>query len=65
MPSSCGFITKLQYNSDKQGLEKTFKAKAAKSYKKSDYNTEITELENKILCVTGIVTTSFLITKAT
>ena len=56
-PSTTEIVTKIQYDSEKQALEK--------SIKDVDYNTKITEIKNKIPSVTELVTTTILNTRFT
>ena len=56
-PSTTELVTKIQYDSEKQALEK--------SIKDVDYNTKITEIKNKIPSVTELVTTTILNTRFT
>ena len=56
-PSTTELVTKIQYNSEKQALEK--------SIKDVDYNTKITEIKNKIPSATELVTTTILSTRFT
>ena len=56
-PSTTELVTKVQYDSEKQALEK--------SIKDVDYNTKITEIKNKIPSVTELVTTTILNTRFT
>ena len=64
-------VTKTQYDSDKQSLEKKIEDVDKKItyttglFKKTDYNTEITEIENKIPSATRLVTTGPFYTKVT
>ena len=63
-------IIKAKYDSDKQGFEKKIEdvyrkmRSTSRLVKKTDYNKEITEIDNKIPRVTGLVTTAALNTKA-
>ena len=58
-------VTLTRYVSHKQGLEKKIKDGVKKVPntngldKKTDYNTKVTEIENKIPSVTGLVTTLY------
>ena len=56
-PSTAELVTKIQYDSEKQALEK--------SIKDVDYNTKITEIKNKIPSATELVTTTILKTRFT
>ena len=56
-PSTAELVTKIQYDSEKQALEK--------SIKDVDYNTKITEIKNKIPSATELVTTTILSTRFT
>lgn len=69
--NTSGLITKTQYESDKQGLEKKIEdadkvvPNTRGLVKKSDYSVNITEIKNKISSITGIVTTAMLNIKVT
>ena len=60
------FVSSQQYNTDKLGIEKNIDDAQRKIpntgglVKKSECNTEITELESKTPCITGLSTTSAL-----
>ena len=51
-----GFVLKTKYDTDKSGLEN----KISDVDKKTDLNTKITEIENKIPSITGLATNSAL-----
>ena len=72
IPSTSELVTKTQYHSDKQGLEKKIESVDKKIpntswlVKKTDYNAKLQRLnKNKIPRFTGLVTTATLNTKAT
>ena len=61
IPSTSGLVSKIQYDSDKQDLEaiKDVDKNISNTLwlvKKTDYGTKITDIENKIPTVTGLVT---------
>ena len=64
IPSTSGLFTKTKYNSDKQGLEKIIEDVDKKIpitsglVQKTDCNTKITEIENKMLSIIGLVSTT-------
>ena len=64
IPSTSGLFTKTKYDSDKQGLEKIIEDVDKKIpitsglVQKTDCNTKITEIENKMLSVIGLVSTT-------
>ena len=66
IPSISGLVTKTQYESYKQGLEKRIDDIDKKIFNNSelirntDYNTKVTENRNKILSATGLLTTAVL-----
>ena len=62
IPNNSGLLSKTDYDSDKQNLDVDKKNNPilVSSSKKSDYNTKITEVENKIPSITGWVTTAAL-----
>ena len=68
--STSGLITKTQYDSGKQGLEKKIEyfykkiPSTSGLIKNTDCNTKVAEIENKIPSVTGLVTTTRFDTKA-
>ena len=70
-PSTGGLITKTQYDSDKQGLEKNIEDVDKKIHnttglvRKADYNTKIAEIENRTPDTTDLATNLALNTKAT
>ena len=49
-------VLKTKYDADKTELKKKI-LNTSRLVKKSDYNAEISELENKIPSITGLVTT--------
>ena len=71
IPSTNILVTKTQYGSDKEGLERKIKdvgrniSNTCRLVKKTDCYTKITEIENKIPSVTVLVNTAVLDTKAT
>ena len=71
VPSTSRIVTKTQYDSDRQGLEKKIEKVDKKTpkttglVKNTDYNIKIKEIESKITSVTCLVTTAALNTKAT
>ena len=71
IPSTSELVTKTQYDSDKQGLEKNVEdvdkkiLNASGLLKKDDCNTKITEIENKMARAIALVTTAALNTKVT
>ena len=64
IPSTSGLFTKTKYDSDKQGLEKIIENVDKKIpitsglVQKTDCNTKITEIENKMLSIIGLVSTT-------
>ena len=70
-PGTGGLITKTQYDSDKQGLEKNIEDVDKKIHnttglvRKADYNTKIAEIENRTPDTTDLATNLALNTKAT
>ena len=68
IPSTSGLVTKTQYDSDKQGLEKKIEdvdkkiPNTSEMVKKTDYSTIIIEIEKKY-GFTVLVTTTALHTK--
>lgn len=61
IPSTSGLVSKIQYDSDKQDLEaiKDVDKNITNTLwlvKKTDYGTKITDIENKIPTVIGLVT---------
>ena len=64
IPSTSGLFTKTKYDSDKQGLEKIIEDVDKKIpitsglVQKTDCNTKITEIENKMLSIIGLVSTT-------
>ena len=64
IPSTSGLFTKTKYDSDKQGLEKIIEDVDKKIpitsglVQKTDCNTKITEIENKMLRIIGLVSTT-------
>ena len=60
--STSGLVTKTQYNTDKQRLEKKIEGVVKKItnssglIKKTNYNTKVTETENNVPSVTSLVT---------
>ena len=62
--STSGLFTKTKYDSDKQGLEKIIEDVDKKIpitsglVQKTDCNTKITEIENKMLRIIGLVSTT-------
>ena len=71
IPSTNILVTKTQYGSDKEGLERKIKdvcrniSNTWRLVKKTDCYTKITEIENKIPSVTVLVNIAVLDTKAT
>ena len=71
IPSTKELVTKTQYDSDKQSLEKNIDyvdkkiPNTSELIKTTDYNTIITNTENEIPSVTLLVFTAVLNTKAT
>ena len=53
-----GFVLKTKCNMDKSDLEKKYLILV--DLLKKDYNAKITEIEGKITCITGLVTTTAL-----
>ena len=70
IPSTSILVTKTQYGSRKQGHERKIEdfcrniSNTCGLVKKTDCNTKITEIENKIPSVTVLVNTAVLDTKA-
>ena len=70
IPSTSGLVTKTQYDSDKQRLEKKIEdvdkkiPSTCQLAKKTDCNTKITEIENKIPDITNLAIKATLNTKA-
>ena len=62
--STSGLFTKTKYDSDKQGLEKIIEDVdkeipiTSGLVQKTDCNTKITEIENKMLSIIGLVSTT-------
>ena len=66
LPSTFGLVYKIQYNFDKQNLEKRIEdvdkkiPSTTELIEKTDYNTSVTEIKNKIPNITALVTTAGL-----
>ena len=66
IPTTGRLVSKTQYDSEKQVLERIFDNVNKKIpntkvlVRKTDYNTEITEFESKLPGATGLVTTAAL-----
>ena len=66
IPITSGLITKIQCDLEKQNLGKNIKyfdkniPNTSGLVQKTDYNTEITDIENKIHSANGLVTTTSL-----
>ena len=54
-----GFVLKTKYDAEKTDLEYEIPV-TSELAKKTDYNTKITEIENKIASISGLITNSAL-----